>query len=114
MSSDVSGLRALIDLAEVAFGERKLEEIFYVGKVEEVKQEQDGFILYLTLPFVTGKDLDLTQRGDELTIQVGAYRRKVTLPRSLAGRPILSARFVEERLRICFGERISTSKEGNA
>ncbi|MGG3575154.1 ArsA family ATPase [Bacillus gobiensis] len=111
MSSEVSGLRALIDLAEVAFGERKLEEIFYVGKVEEVKQEQDGFILYLTLPFVSGKDLDVTQRGDELTIKVGAYRRKVTLPRSLTGRPILSARFVEERLRICFGERVSTSKD---
>jgi anion-transporting ArsA/GET3 family ATPase len=30
------------------------------------------------------------------------------LSRSLTGRPILSARFVEERLRICFGERISS------
>lgn len=110
MSSEVSGLQALVELAQEAYGEKNPSKVFYVGKVEEVKQEKDGFTLYLALPFVSGKDLDLTQRGDELTIQVEAYRRKVSLPRSLTGRPIVSARFVEERLRICFGERATTSE----
>jgi arsenite-transporting ATPase len=112
INTEVSGLKSLKDLAEVAFSKRKLEKVLYVGKVEEIKQEEDEFILYLTLPFVTGKDLDVTQRGDELTIQVGAYRRKVTLPRSLTGRPILSARFVEQRLSIRFGKRDSTLNAG--
>lgn len=110
MSSAVSGIQGLGDLADAAYGEKKAEEVLFVGKVEEVKQESDGYILYLTLPFVSRTDLNLTQRGDELTIQVGAYRRKVILSRALTGRPILSARFVEERLRICFGERISSSE----
>ena len=108
MSFEVSGMKGLGVLADAAYGEKKAEEVLFVGKVEEVKQEFDGYILYLTLPFVNRTDLNLTQRGDELTIQVGAYRRKVILSRSLTGRPILSARFVEERLRICFGERISS------
>lgn len=112
MNGEVSGLRALHELADIAFGERKLEEIFYVGKVEEIKQEQDGLILYLTIPFVNSKDMNLIQCGDELTIQVGTYRRKVMLPRSLTGRPILHARFVKKRLRICFGERVSKLKDG--
>jgi arsenite-transporting ATPase len=112
INTEVSGLKSLKDLAEVSFSKRKLEKVLYVGKVEEIKQEDDEFILYLTLPFVTGKDLDVTQRGDELTIQVGAYRRKVTLPRSLTGRPILSARFVEQRLCIRFGKRDSTLNVG--
>ncbi|WP_028776877.1 ArsA family ATPase [Shimazuella kribbensis] len=77
-----------------------------------LSQEQDGFILYFTLPFATGKDLDVTQHGDELMIQVGPYRRKVTLPRSLTGRPILGARFIEEQLCICFGDRESTMEDG--
>lgn len=111
MSSEVSGLQALVNLSQTAYRDKKPEKVFYIGKVEEVKQEQDGLILYLTLPFVSGKDLDLTQRGDELTIQVGAYRRKVALPRLLTGRPILSARFVEGRLRICFGERVTTLED---
>lgn len=110
MSFEVSGMQGLKDLAEAAYDAKKAEEVLFVGKVEEVKQESDGYILYLTLPFVNRTDLNLTQRGDELTIQVGAYRRKVILSRSLTGRPILSARFVEERLRICFGERISSSE----
>jgi arsenite/tail-anchored protein-transporting ATPase len=110
MSSEVSGIQGLGDLADAAYGDKKAEEVLFVGKVEEVKQESDGYILYLTLPFVSRTDLNLTQRGDELTIQVGAYRRKVILSRALTGRTILSARFVEERLRICFGERISSSE----
>lgn len=110
MNIEVSGMQGLGNLADAAYGEMKAEEVLFIGKVEEIKQEPDGYILYLTLPFVNRTDLDLTQRGDELTIQVGAYRRKVILSRSLTGRPILSARFVDERLRICFGERISSSK----
>lgn len=110
MNIEVSGMQGLGELADAAYSEKKAEEVLFVGKVEEVKQESDGYILYLTLPFVNRTDLNLTQRGDELTIQVGAYRRKVILTRSLTGRPILSARFVEERLRICFGERISSSE----
>jgi len=112
MSTEISGLQALAEMADAAYQKLAPEEVFYIGKTEEIKQEADGFILYITLPFVSGKDLDLNQRGDELTIQVGSYRRKVTLPRSLTGRPIISARFVEERLRICFGERTSVSHEG--
>ena len=111
MSSEVSGIQGLGELADVAYGEKKAEEVLFVGKVEEVKQESDGYILYLSLPFINRTDLNLTQRGDELTIQVGAYRRKVILSRSLTGRPILSARFVKERLRICFGERLSSSSD---
>lgn len=111
MSSEVSGIQGLGELADAAYGEKKAEEILFVGKVEEVKQESDGYILYLSLPFINRTDLNLTQRGDELTIQVGAYRRKVILSRSLTGRPIVSARFVEERLRICFGERLSSSSD---
>jgi arsenite/tail-anchored protein-transporting ATPase len=110
MSFEVSGNQGLSDFADAAYGKNKAEDVLFIGKVEEVKQESDGYVLYLTLPFVNRTDLNLTQRGDELTIQVGSYRRKVILTRSLTGRPIIGARFIEERLRICFGDRTPTSE----
>lgn len=111
MKSEVTGIPALADLADLAFGEQNPAEILYVGRVEEMKKEKDGYALYLSLPFLEKADVNLTQRGDELTLQAGAYRRKVILPRTLAGRPILGARFTEQRLCIRFGQRSKTSEE---
>ncbi|SFJ84543.1 ArsA family ATPase [Thermoflavimicrobium dichotomicum] len=107
MKKEVAGIESLQLLANEAFGEKNPKEIFYVGKVEEVEKTEEGYVFYLAFPFVERTDLNLTQRGDELTIQVGSYRRKVYLPRLLTGRPILEARFTDQRLRITFGKRES-------
>jgi arsenite-transporting ATPase len=111
MRSEITGLSSLKELADVMFKDLDPGQVLHQGKIEEMKKEADGYVLYLTLPFVDRTDLNLTQRGDELTLQAGAYRRKVYLPRVLAGRPILGARFKEHRLRILFGERSSISEE---
>jgi arsenite-transporting ATPase len=70
--------------------------------------------LDLAVPFVARDDIQLSQRGDELTLQVGPFKRKTLLPRALTGRPVLGARFVDRRLHIRFGERsrAAAAKEG--
>lgn len=105
MESEVVGLPMLERVAEAAFGERNPGEVLFTGKVEELRAEGDGYRLDLAVPFVPKEQINLTQRGDELTIAVGWYKRKVVLPRTLAGRPVLGARLAEERLVIRFGER---------
>lgn len=112
MKSEVTGIASLKELAQIMFENVDPYEILYTGKIEEVIKEEDKNVLYLTLPFIDKSELDLTQRGDELTIQAGSYRRKVYLPRVLVGRPIQGARFIEQRLRIVFGERTSNNDEG--
>jgi arsenite-transporting ATPase len=62
-------------------------------------------VLDLAVPFVARGDVQLSQRGDELTVHVGPYKRKTLLPRTLAGRPVLGARLAGQRLVIRFGER---------
>jgi len=56
----------------------------------------------LSLPFVKKKDLDLFQKGEELHIRVGNYKRNILLPYSLLNYSIKEAKFEEERLRISF------------
>ncbi len=105
METEVVGLPMLGQVAEAAFGTADPGAVLYRGRVEEVRREPDGYVLELAVPFAPRDDVRVTQRGDQLTVQVGSLRRKVLVPRVLAGRPVVGARFVEQRLRLRFGER---------
>jgi arsenite-transporting ATPase len=111
METEVVGLPMLERVADAAFGERNPGEILYTGRVEELRPEGNGYVLDLAVPFAPREQINLTQRGDEMTIAVGWYKRKVVLPRTLAGRPVLGARFADDRLVIRFGERPSVEAE---
>lgn len=115
LETEVVGLPMLERLADVAFGATDPGAVLYTGRVEETRPEGDGYLLDLAVPFAPREQINLTQRGDELTIQVGWYKRKLALSRTLIGRPILGARFADDRLQIRFGARRtdeSAQKEG--
>lgn len=105
MKTEVVGLPMLDLVASAAYGTTDPGAILFEGKVEEVHREADCYVLDIAVGFAARDEINLTQRGDELTIQVGWHRRKVILPRTLMGRPVLGAKFTEHRLRIRFGER---------
>jgi arsenite/tail-anchored protein-transporting ATPase len=86
-AGEVVGLEALSRLALDCFGEDDPGQIFYKGKVQEVVENADGsFTLRLPLPFVTGKDIKLRKRGDELFVTIGNFKREMILPTVLAKR----------------------------
>ena len=105
LETEVVGLPLLERVAAAAFGERDPAEVFFAGRAEEVRREAGSHVLDLAVPFVARGDVQLSQRGDELTVHVGSYKRKTLLPRTLTGRPVLGARLAEQRLVIRFGER---------
>ncbi|MDR6226252.1 ArsA family ATPase [Desmospora profundinema] len=105
MQDEVTGLQSLNRVADQAFAHVDVGSVLYEGTAEEVKREQERYVLKLALPFVTKDKVNVMQRGDELTITVGTYKRKVILPRVLMGRPVTGARFADEKLNIYFGDR---------
>lgn len=105
MSTEVVGLAMLEKVAAAAFSDVDAGAILYHGRVEDVRRDGENYILDLAIPFAPKEQLNLTQHGDELTVQVGAYKRKVILARTLMGRPILGARSTDGRLLVRFGER---------
>jgi arsenite-transporting ATPase len=111
LETEVVGLPLLERVAAAAFGARDPAEVFFAGRAEEVRREAGGHVLDLAVPFVARGDVQLSQRGDELTVHVGTYKRKTLLPRTLAGRPVLGARLAEQRLVIRFGERPAAGAE---
>ena len=100
---EVVGLKALSQLANDCFGENDPSDIFYTGMLQEIVEMDDGaYMLRLPLPFVTGDDVKLRKRGDEMFITVGNFKREMILPHVLAKRKTRSGRLVDGVLEIEF------------
>ncbi len=86
-SHEVVGVEALSQLAHDCFGDEDPCQIFYKGSVQEVVEHEDGSCtMRIPLPFVTGDNVKLRKRGDELFITIGNFKREMILPTVLAKR----------------------------
>ncbi|WP_194540190.1 ArsA family ATPase [Paenibacillus sp. JZ16] len=110
MQKEVIGLPILEELADIVYGEQVPSAMLYRGRTETIREDDGDMLLELSIPFVEKADLDLTQTGDELTVDAGAYKRKVILPRTLMGREVIGARYAKDRLIIRFGKRELTAQ----
>ncbi|MCO5183765.1 MAG: TRC40/GET3/ArsA family transport-energizing ATPase [Anaerolineae bacterium] len=100
---EVVGLKALAQLATDCFGDADPGQIFYTGMLQEVVELEDGaYMLRLPLPFVSGGDVTLRKRGDEMFITVGNFKREMILPTVLAKRRTRTGRLVDGVLEIEF------------
>jgi arsenite-transporting ATPase len=100
---EVAGMPMLRRLADALFESGDPSRIFFQGQAYRIEESGDGFALVVPLPFSEKKDVSVLHRGDELTLQAGAYRRSFVLPRVLAERQVQGAKFEEKELRVRFG-----------
>lgn len=101
-SQEILGIPLLDKMAEKVYGIKDPTQIFFTQKPIAIEKADGGFDLFLKLPFAQKKDLDLYQKGEELFIKVGTYKRNILLPQTLLSCSIKEAKFEEERLRISF------------
>jgi arsenite-transporting ATPase len=102
LRDEITGLKPLREMARHLFGSDDPTRIYYPSVAHEVRAEDGGFVLSLGAPFVTKDEVSLSQRGDELSVQVGTHRRNVLLPRVLSGLRATGARVDGGRLNIYF------------
>lgn len=100
---EVIGVEELKKMGSECFGEEPPEKFFYRGQSQKIKRDGDGYIMELALPFVKKGDVSLSQKGDELTVRLGDYKRNIFLPRRLLGRDAVGARLEDGMLKIRFG-----------
>lgn len=100
---EVVGFEMLRRLAEALFGDRDPSQLFFHGQTHHIEEQDGAYVLVVLLPFIEKGDVSLLRKGDELTIQVGAYRRGFILPRALMGLKIQQAKFEDHELRISLG-----------
>lgn len=84
------------------YGEADSAAVLFENKIFEIRREGRQTVLAIHLPLADKKDLALSQTAGELRIGIRNEQRCLTLPDSLKGRDIQSARFEEGVLSIVF------------
>ncbi len=102
---EMVGTEMLDEFGRRVFADQDPTAVLYQGKPIEVKKEKGSYALYIRLPFAEKDRIQVWTRGDELVVQVDNQRRHLMLPRTLAGRAVASAAFLDHRLRVSFGEK---------
>jgi arsenite-transporting ATPase len=101
-SQEILGITQLGKLAETIFGDEDPTQVFYRGLIQEIIQQSDRYILRLPLPHVEMDKVLMTKKGDEVTIEIGNFKRDITLPTVLVNQEATVAKFVNKALEIHF------------
>lgn len=101
-SHEILGVQQLGELAETIFGQEDPTRIYYRGAVQEITRKGNVYVLRLPLPHVEMNKVQMTKRGDEMIIEIGNFKRDITLPSILANQEATVARFVNKALEIHF------------
>jgi len=111
---EILGVSQLGRLANVIFGETDPTQVFYRGSIQEVIPQGDSYILRLPLPHVEMDKVVMTKKGDEMIIEIGNFKRDITLPAVLINREATVAKFVNKSLEIHFSAVIEPEPEAEA
>jgi len=101
-SREIVGLRLLEEIARTVYDDQDPTQLFYRQKPIQIEKVDGRYVLSLNLPFVEKSALDLTQKGEELIVKAGLFKRNILLPRILLHHSIEGAKFEGDRLRITF------------
>ena len=99
---EMVGMGLLGEMADEVYGPRDATSVLYHDDPISVRKRDGGYVLEMRLPFVTGGDLDVHRRSDELVVRVGPYKRNLLLPQTLKRMVVRGASLVEDRLEIAF------------
>src|SRR6185436_17422106 len=99
---EMVGVRLLGEMADEIYAERDATSVLYHDDPIQVSKRAGGYVLRMKLPFITGGDLNVHRRGDELFVRVGSYKRNLLLPQTLKRLAVRGANLVEDHLEIGF------------
>jgi arsenite-transporting ATPase len=102
LQQELRTIDRLKGVASSLYGDRNPEDILFCNVVFSVEKELDKDIFKIALPFLELKDMDLSQKGDELTLIIKNERRKFTLPNKLKNKEIESAKYENGMLKLIF------------
>jgi arsenite-transporting ATPase len=113
MPREVLGMKTLEKLADELFGEGDPTQIYSTQTPMKMYDEDGTSVLAILLPFPMNQKLELYTRKDDLTLQVGAFKKSITLPHSMTNKKVLGAEMEDGWLKIKFeGEKVAKKRKG--
>ncbi len=101
-SREPIGLDALRALGSELYGDRDPADALVERAPLRFERRDGRTLLSVDLPCVERDALEVSLRGDELEVALGAFRRRIALPNSVAGRPVAAARLAGGVLEVTF------------
>jgi arsenite-transporting ATPase len=102
MPREVLGIKALEGLGDELFGKDDPTKIYSMESPMKMYDEDDKSVLAIKLPFPMDQKLELYTRKDDLTVQLGAFKKSITLPHSMANKEVLGADMEDGWLKVKF------------
>jgi len=102
MPREVLGRAALVNLAEEMFDGEDPTKVFSLESPMRMFDEDGNSVLAVKLPFLMNQNVELYTRGDNLTLQLGAFKKSISLPYVMTNKKVLSAEWAEGWLNIKF------------
>jgi arsenite-transporting ATPase len=95
---EVLGSRYLKELADHMYeGESPLKH-FHQGKPYSISKEGGQYQIKIKLPFIAKENVELDKVSDELILRIGAFKKKILLPRQVSASELIKARYEGENL----------------
>jgi len=110
MPREVVGRKALEELADQLFGDGDPTEVYSTQSPMRIYDDDGKAILAIRMPFPMNQKVELYTRGDNLTLQLGAFKKSIILPYALANKKVLGADLEEGWLKIKFEGEIHGRK----
>lgn len=112
-AKEMVGIERLAELGRALFADTDPAEFLYRGRPYSVERSERGYTLSVELPFTSREEITLSRSGDELLLQVGAWRRNLVLPRLLLDAPTQGARMEDRVLKVRFAEPVRSTAGGS-
>ncbi len=101
---ELVGIRSLEKLGDMVFGDIDPTVPLSLDKPLEIFTDGEFDVISIKLPFTMKEQVNLFKTADSLLVEVGHYRRSVTLPFTLASKEPVKAEFKDDRLLVKFRE----------
>ncbi len=101
-SRELSGVDDLRRLSDAIFGERDPAALFTRSRPIRMGKRGSRTVLQIDLPGASKDELDVVLAGPDLHVRVRDAHRRVSLPDSLAGRPLEAVRLEDGVLEVSF------------
>jgi arsenite-transporting ATPase len=99
---ELRGLDTLEEAAGLLYGDTGPEKILFQDVVFTIQKAGEKELFNIALPFFELKDMELSQKGDELTLIIRNERRKFILPGKLKNKEVQSAKYEDGLLKLTF------------
>lgn len=103
LNKEIRKYDTLLKVGESIYKEFSPQNILFCDRIFEIeKSKEEGYNLIINMPFVDKKELNLLQKGDELSISIKNEKRSIVLPKKLHSLEVHKASYADGKLVVHF------------